>query len=97
MKRKKYQVKTGQENKRQKNEITLMSERRKLIDRRAYNNKQDQPVFNYRSRQPDRRINNLSVEWLAHENILIPPVLRVRYLESVLLDKTRQKRRITHT
>ena len=50
-------------------------ERRDQEDRRrCYRPKEGQLIYFDRSRQPDRRINNLNVEWLIIQDIEITPV-----------------------
>ena len=54
-------------------------ERRNQSDRRrCYRPKEGQLIFFDRSRQPDRRISNLRVEWICIQDIEITPVLHVR-------------------
>ena len=54
-------------------------ERRDREDRRrCYRSKEGQLIYFDRSMQPDRRINNLSVEWLIIQDIEITPVFYKR-------------------
>lgn len=72
-----------------KDKLGPSPERRNQSDRRrCYRPKDWQLVSCDRSKQPDRRLSNLAVDWLDIENDQIPPVLRVRYLESILFYKT---------
>jgi len=41
-----------------------MKDRRKSTDRRSFNTKQEQACSNNRRRFPDRRLNNISAEWV---------------------------------
>jgi hypothetical protein len=64
-------------------------ERRNQTDRRrCYRPKDNLLASHDRSKLPDRRLSNLAVEWLDIGNYQIPPVLRVRYFESILFNKT---------
>jgi hypothetical protein len=54
-----------------------MNERRKTIERRGYNQQQDRLFKCNRRVQPDRRLNNIKVEWIPINHINIPPVTRL--------------------
>ena len=72
-----------------KDKLIPSLERRKQRDRRRCYRPKDNLVASHdRSKLPDRRLNNLVVEWLNIENYQIPPVLRIRYFESILFNKT---------
>jgi hypothetical protein len=46
-----------------------MEDRRKSPDRRSFNAKQEQACSNNRRRFPDRRLNNISAEWVPLDQV----------------------------
>jgi hypothetical protein len=58
---------------------SLLFERRQQTDRRRCYRPKDGLLPSFcRSRQPDRRIGNLGVEWISIEDIVITPILPMR-------------------
>jgi hypothetical protein len=46
-----------------------MNDRRKTADRRSFNTRQDKAYPNNRRRFPDRRLNNISAEWVPLNHV----------------------------
>jgi hypothetical protein len=46
-----------------------MDDRRKLTDRRSFNTQQEKAYPNNRRRFPDRRLNNIAVEWVPLSHV----------------------------
>ena len=59
-----------------------MSNRRKLAERRANDQQQDRLFKCNRRNQPDRRLNNIQVEWIPISHINIHPVTRLVFSRS---------------
>jgi len=59
-----------------------MDDRRKTAERRA-NDQQQDSLFNCNKRtRPDRRLNNIMVEWIPISHINIHPVMRLVFSRS---------------
>jgi len=58
-----------------------MEDRRKVSDRRSYNTKQEQAFPNNRRRFPDRRLNNISAEWVPLKQVRDHPATGTRLAE----------------
>ena len=56
--------------------VTAMQERRKKADRRTSDKTQDRIDKCNRRISPDRRLNNISVEWIPFNHIHIHPLTR---------------------
>ena len=54
-----------------------MKERRKTTDRRANDYRQDSQYRCNRRIRPDRRLNNIVIEWIPMEHILLHPATRL--------------------
>jgi hypothetical protein len=54
-----------------------MDDRRKTIERRANDLKQDRQFKCSRRTQPDRRLNNIKVEWIPVSHINLQPTTRL--------------------
>jgi len=54
-----------------------MNDRRKTVDRRAYNHKQDVQFGCNRRYRADRRLNSIQAEWISMDNIKIHPLTRL--------------------
>ena len=52
-----------------------MKDRRKILDRRAYNRKQDRAYPCNRRYRPCRRLNNISANWVPLETVTRHPVI----------------------
>jgi hypothetical protein len=59
-----------------------MKNRRKTIERRANDQQQDRLFKCNRRTQPDRRLNNIKVEWIPISHINIHPVTRLVFSRS---------------
>jgi hypothetical protein len=59
-----------------------MNDRRKTIERRANDQQQDRLFKCNRRAQPDRRLNNIKVEWIPINHINIHPVTRLVFSRS---------------
>jgi hypothetical protein len=58
-----------------------MEDRRKVSDRRSYNTKQEQAFPMNRRRFPDRRLNNISAEWVPAKQVHDHPATGTRLAE----------------
>jgi len=58
-----------------------MEDRRKVSDRRSYNTKQEQAFPRNRRRFPDRRLNNISAEWVPMKQVHDHPATGTRLAE----------------
>ena len=54
-----------------------MRERREKIDRRANDHQQDRLFKCNRRIRPDRRLNNIAIEWIPMEHIMLHPATRL--------------------
>ncbi len=59
-----------------------MNDRRKTAERRANDQQQDRLFKCNRRTQPDRRLNNILVEWIPISHINIHPVTRLVFSRS---------------
>jgi hypothetical protein len=55
----------------------MMRNRRKTIDRRANNHRQDLQFGCNRRYRADRRLNSIQAEWISLENIRAHPLTRL--------------------
>lgn len=60
----------------------MMKNRRKTIDRRANNHKQDMLFGCNRRYRADRRLNSIQVEWISIDNIKAHPIARLVFSRS---------------
>lgn len=54
----------------------MKEERRTDIDRRDNNHLRDRLCKSNRRNRPDRRLNNIAMEWVPMENVLLHPTTR---------------------
>jgi hypothetical protein len=54
-----------------------MKNRRKTVDRRANDHKQDRLCECNRRYRADRRLNSIKVEWIPIEHVMLHPVTRL--------------------
>ncbi len=54
-----------------------MKDRRKIVDRRANNHKQDIQFGCNRRYRADRRLNSIQAEWISLDNIHAHPLTRL--------------------
>ena len=60
----------------------MMKNRRKTVDRRANNHKQDLQFGCNRRYRADRRLNSIEVEWIPIDSIAAHPVARLVFSRS---------------